>query len=707
MTSAAQPHARSIVSRRSVRAGIIVLLTLVTYAPAMRGGFVWDDEQYVSKNRLLSADDGLWRIWTSPGESPQYYPLVFTSFWLETRAWGDSAFGFHVVNVLLHAVGALLLWRVLLRLQVPGAWLAGAVFALHPVHVESVAWITERKNVLSGVFYLLALAAYLGYADRRQWRPYVLSLALFACALLSKTVTCSLPVAILLCQWWKHGRVGKRDVLPLLPFFVIGICLGLATVYVEKHHVGATGAGWQLPAMERCLIAGRAVWFYIGKLIWPANLAFTYPRWNVDSAVPWHYAFPAVFLVVVALLWTLRRRIGRGPLAAVAFFVITLAPTLGFFDVYFFRFSYVADHFQYHASMGIIALLAGLGCHYARTSGRVAHGLADGFAAALVGVLSILTWNHARIYENEETLYLDTLAKNPSAWLAHNNLGRMYHEQGRYADAQHHLRMALERYPDYALAHFNLGNALAAVGELDDAVRHYERSVQLEPEAADAHNNLGVALVNQGRIEEARRCFVEAVNLLPEWAEARHNLGQVWFWLGNPGEAVAQFEAALRIDPDSAEVHYGLGNALAGQGRFDRAAAHFTEAVRLAPGWADAHNNLGRALASLGKLERAVAQYRTAIRIAPRFALAYRNLGQALADLGRLDQAVGAYEEALSTDPGDADTHCRLGDLLTRLKRVDEAIWEYRRALEIDPNHARAREGLSQVSPGSVAPDVP
>ncbi|HUI07690.1 MAG TPA: hypothetical protein VL486_11875 [Verrucomicrobiae bacterium] len=237
----------------------LVVLVLVAYLPALRGGFLWDDNAYVTENQALRTPNGLGEIWFKPGTTPQYYPLVFTSFWLEYRLWRLQPFGYHLVNVLLHAANAVLLWRVLRRLEIAGAWWAAAIFALHPVMVESVAWVTERKNVLSCLFYLLAALAYFRFRPltngsvvrARDWRFYPLSLAFFLCALLSKTVTCSLPAVLVLLLWWKGGRIEKRDARALAPLFGLGAALGLMTVWWEERLVGAGGAEWTLSFVQR------------------------------------------------------------------------------------------------------------------------------------------------------------------------------------------------------------------------------------------------------------------------------------------------------------------------------------------------------------------------------------------------------------------------------------------------------------------------
>ena len=455
-------------------AALIVVMTFVAYVPALQGGFVWDDDAYVTRNATLRDLEGLRRIWLEPTSFPQYYPLVFTTFWLEYHLWGLDPFGFHVTNVLLHASSAVLLWLLLRRLGVPGAWLAAAIFALHPVEAESVAWVTERKNVLSGLFYLAAFHAYWSFADgeapahpasrRNRWAMYAASVLLFACALLAKTVTGSLPAALLLASCWKRGRVRAREVLALVPLVLVGVASGLNTAWMEKHVVGAQGTEWTLTFVERCCIAGRALWFYAAKIVWPYPLTFVYPRWHVDPSVWWQVLLPVAAVAVVVALWCLRRRIGRGPLAATLFFAGTLFPALGFFDFYPMRYSFVADHFQYLASIGLVTLLAALATRVAgrqREVGSVA-------AAVLLVTLGAFTWRQGAIYANLETLWRDTVAKNPDAALAHNNLGLILDGRDRVDEAVAHYREALRLKPDFVEAQSNMGLALIRLGVAQD-----------------------------------------------------------------------------------------------------------------------------------------------------------------------------------------------------------------------------------------------
>jgi tetratricopeptide (TPR) repeat protein len=544
------------------------------YAPVLACGFIWDDDFYVTANAPLRSPDGLRRIWLEPGATPQYYPLVHTSYWLEARLWGFAPAGYHAVNLILHALCAVLAWRVLLALGVPGAaaWLTAAVFALHPVHVESVAWITERKNVLSGAGYLGALLAYLRFlalapGARGRARLYLLSFALYLGALASKTVTSTLAPALLLLSWGRSGRITARDVARLVPFLVAGVLLGLVTIWLERRVVGAVGPEWELSPIERVLIAGRALWFYLGKLLWPAQLAFIYPRWRIDAGAAWQYLPPAAALLALAALWLARVRIGRWPFVAMAFFAGTLVPALGFFDVYPMRFSFVADHFQYLASLGPIALAVALAERATvrlGLPGRLAGAALAGLAlAALAGQVRA----QIPMYRDAEALWQETIRRNPEAWIAWNNLGQIVSARGESQRAIELYRRAIALNERYEMGHYNLGSALADQGRLEEALPHLERAIEIKSDFADAHNNLGNAL--------GRR--------------------------GDYAAAIAHYRAALAIDERMAKVHYNLGVALREQGELAAASAAFTRAVELRPRWARARRELGLVLRARGE----------------------------------------------------------------------------------------------------------
>ncbi len=687
------------------RLALIVVACLIAYIPAMRGGFIWDDDDYVQNNQMLRSADGLRQIWFKLGATPQYYPMVHTSYWLEYRFWKLNPTGYHVVNVLLHAAGAVLLWRVLRVLQVPGAWVAAAIFALHPVHVESVAWITERKNVLSGVFYLGAALLYLRYAlaprnesgHNRSGKFYVASLVLFLCALLSKTVTCTLPAVLLLLLWWKRKRIGWPEVRALVPFFALGIAMGLLTVWMEKYRVGAVGEEWDLSLVERCLVAGQALCFYVDKLFWPRQLTFIYPQWQIDAGACQLYLYPVISVGVIAASWLARKRIGNGPLVAVLYFSGTLFPALGFFDVFPMRYSFVADHFQYLASIGIIALVVAIGCLTSARLGRRGKVTATTVAVFVLGMLGTLTWRQGHIYKDRETLWRDTLRKNPDSWIAHNNLGAAIQSQSKLDEAIKHYHQALQPKPDYALAHGNLNSALQSQSKLEEVISHYRRALEIKPDYALAHSNLGVALQAQGKFDEAISHLHQALQAKPHSVNALYNLATIFRLQGMVDEAIIYYRQALQIEPDSADVYNSLGIAFDSLGKVDEAVRHYRRALELMPDYATAHNNLANVLQSQGKLDEAINHYRQAVQIEPDLVQAHYNLGVALRSQGKLNEAAGHFRQAVQIAPDFAQAHRRLGVVLQLQGKLEEAVSHYHQALDFKPDYAEAHSNLGIV----------
>lgn len=578
--------------------GILFLFTVAIYLPGTGSGFIWDDDDYLLDNTNLRTAAGLQRIWLQPRSLPQYYPLVHTTYWLEYRVWGLAPFGYHMTNVLLHATGAVLLWLLLARLGIPGAFLAAAIFAVHPVTTESVVWITERKNVLSGALYFATMLAYFRFSpadlkeppgERRGWL-YALSVGLFVLALLSKTVTASLPAAVLLLIWWKRGHLTRRDLIPLLPMFALGLVAGMHTAYLETAHVGASGADWDLSFLERFLVAGRAVWFYLAKVFWPVSLAFIYPRWEIDTGVWWQYLYPLGTLLLVVAAWLGRHRLGRGTLAAVLFFGGTLFPALGFFDIYPMRYSFVADHFQYLALIAPVVLVAATATTLFKRGSLSA--LRVPLVVGVVLVLAGLCWRQQLVYRNKETLWRDTLAKNPTAWMAHNNLGLLLSEQGREQEAASHLKDAIRLQPGDPLAFYNLANILARQGDLERAVDEYRKAINRRARYPRAHCNLGIVLARLGRLDEAREAYLTALAIDPTFATAHYNLGNLLQSRGQRVAAAGSYQATLRIDPDHGDAHGNLGVILAWQGHLAEAEVHFQEALRINPGDTDSRANL-------------------------------------------------------------------------------------------------------------------
>jgi protein O-mannosyl-transferase len=621
-------------------AGLIILLTVVVYLPVMHGEFVWDDASLISENRIVKAGDGLYRFWFTT-EAPDYYPLTWSLWWAEWRLWGNSTTGYHVVNVLLHALNAILIWMVLRQLKIPGAWLAGLVFAVHPVNVATAASISEQKNTLSMLFYLTAILLYLKFDGKERWQWYGLSLAAFLMALLSKTAVVMLPLVLLGCIWWRHGRIRWKDWLYSAPFFSLSLVLGLVTIWFQHNraiggHTALTGGFW-----ARLCTAGWVPWFYLYKAVWPFNLTLIYPRWLIDTSYWVSYVPGLVITTGLALFWRNRDVGGRPLLFGLGYFVVTLFPVLGFFDQGFYASSFVADHWQYFAIVGPIALLVGLGVTICGRMGGQGRSIGGLVSVALLAGLGAASWQRSSIYATPQKLWWDAVARNPQAWAAQNNLGITLWQAGRTQEAIDHYQRALQENPNFFDPHHNLGLVLAENGKFAEAIEQYREALRFLPNNADAHTDLGLALAKNAQFDQAIEEFSQAVRLQPDLVRARFNLALALEKRGRMEEAVAQYAETLRLDPDNASAHNNLGAMLARQGRVEEAIGHFETALRLNPEYPDAHNNLGTALFQRGRVKEAVWHFTEALRIRPGFADAARNL-----------QAVREAQWNLSQQPG-------------------------------------------------------
>ncbi|HEX5489629.1 MAG TPA: tetratricopeptide repeat protein [Candidatus Udaeobacter sp.] len=570
---------------------ILAVVTLMAYNPAWHGQLLWDDDNCSTPPELRSVD-GLKRIWFQPRATAQYYPLLYTSYWIQQRVWGDSPTGYHLINLLLHIGCVVMLLRILRFLRIPGAELAVIIWALHPVNVETVAWIAERKNVLSGIFALAATLCYLKFDDTRGRRNYALAIGLFLFGLLSKTAIVALPLAWLVILWWKRGAISwRRDVLPATPFVCLSITAGLVTHWFEDVGIGDKSRILDLSLLDRCLIAGRAFWFQFSNLFWPSNLTFVYPRWDINAEVWWQYLFPIGVLGLLVILWSLRRW-SRAPLAGVLVYILLLLPSLGFLNIYFFVYSFVADHWQYLACLGIIvpcasgiALLAGR-----KESWR--DWLEPAITLVLGGVLFVLTWQQSRMYTDVETLYRTTIARNPGCWMAYTNLGDILSAANRLPEAMDLFNHALRIKP--AVAHYSLGNAFIHAGRTSEAIQEYKWALQIDADYVEAHNNLGNALFLAGRTPEAMDEYTQALRINPNYAEAHTNLGNALIQTRRVPEAIGHYKQALRMYPNSASTHNNLGAALEEMGRIPEAVEQLKAALRINPGYTEARNNLAK-----------------------------------------------------------------------------------------------------------------
>jgi len=595
---------------------MLAVVTMLAYQPAWHGGFVWDDAANIASPELRTFD-GLRRIWFVPRATQQYQPLHYSSSWLQERVVGDSPTGYHVVNLLLHIGCVVLVLKILRFLRIPGAELAAIIFALHPVNVETVAWIAERKNTLSGVFGLAATLWYLRFDESPSRRSYAFAIGLFLLGLLTKTAIVTLPLAWLVIFWWKRsttsfccrpkyaaqrssaplGAQGKSpmfrrcDIVPVVPFLLLSAAAGLMTTWVEYGNMGYKARMLDLSVVDRCLMAGRAFWFQLSKLFWPSNLMFVYPRWEINGAVWWQYLFPIAAVGLLVILWSLRRW-SRAPFAGGLVYVFLLLPTLGFLNIYFFIYSFVADHWQYLACLGIITPCAG---GIVLLTGRLKSlqaWLEPGITLILAGALFVLTWQQSRMYNDIDTLYRTTIARNPACWMAQVNLGNILYKANQIPEAMELFSQASRIKP--AVAHYSLGNALIDKGRTSEAIEEYRQALRINPDYAEAYNNLGNALLFAGRTSEAIDQYKQALRINPGYAEADNNLGSALVQTGQASAAIDHFKQALRMTPNSASMHNNLGAALAQMGRISEAIKEVKAALQIDAGYVDARNNLAK-----------------------------------------------------------------------------------------------------------------
>jgi tetratricopeptide (TPR) repeat protein len=529
----------------------LVAAVLLLYLPALSNDFVnWDDDRLVTDNPVVSAPEGLRRIWSTvelPKEFPNY-PLTFTSFWLEHQLWGFHPAGYHLSNLILHALNAVL---VLLLMRALGAtqWVGGltaVLFACHPMQVESVAWVAERKNVLSTFFCLLAFLAYLRHRTSGAWGWYGVSLLAFVCALLSKTAALVLPVLIVLAERFRTGRWSPGAVLRSVPLFLLGAAAAWLTLVTERHPLAVAPAA-------RPLLAASALSFYVGKLLIPVGLFPIYPLWNV-SFVALRWWLPLIGLLVAVLClraWLIDWRVRWG----VAGFACALLPVLGLRPFGFNEYSYVADRHVYLASIGLFLVVA---LTIERLCRRLGRRTATLVVCLPVLGLSLLTWRQIHVWRNSISLWTHALVGNPRSWAAHNNLALALADHGRSDEAAQHLHAALEIRPDYPEAHNNLALLLYREGDFRAAAQHCQQAVALRPDTALYRKNLGLALQAKGDFAAAEVAYRGALALAPEEAGYHYLLGNVLADRGHVDEAERQLDAALRIQPDFALAREAL-----------------------------------------------------------------------------------------------------------------------------------------------------
>jgi tetratricopeptide (TPR) repeat protein len=599
-----------------IKALVLAGAAIWVYGPCLNGTWLWDDGLEVTQNAALRDPGGWWRVWIHP-EGMDYFPLKGSVQWLEWHLWGAEPLGYHLVNLGLHVASALLVWRLLHLLGIRAAFFGGLLFAVHPLAVESVAWISELKNTLSLPPLLLSSIAIVAFYRSGSRSSWVAALLCFAAALACKTSVVMFPFVILLFAWWRKGRVTLRDLRKTAPFFAASLAMGAATLWFQSTRaIGSGGAREPLPA--RFAEAGFSIFAYLRQAFWPSGLAPIYPplAGTVPAWIPW-----LAIATGLGACWWWRARWGRHALLGLGWFLLNLVPVLGILPMSYSRISPRADHLAYLPLVGLIGLAAAfVGEAHAWLAKRAGAGgpLRMAFAAAgtvAVVLLASESRSYAAVFRDERSLWTSAVDRNPQAWLAHNNLGKIYLEDGRPGDAARELGEAVGIRQDSEEAHANLGNALEALGRGEEARAQYRAALEIEPGFAGAHYNLGLSLLRAG----------------------------------NPTEAAGEFQAALRAEPGRAGARNGLGLSLAALGQLDSAAGQYRLAIAADPGLKEAHLNLGNTLFRQGRMEEAVTEYRQALRIDPDYAGAHYNLGQALSRLGRQSEAAAELGAARGT----------------------------------------------------------
>jgi protein O-mannosyl-transferase len=686
---------------------LILLGVAWIYRPALHGSWIWDDLAEIANNPALRDPAGLRTIWFSPAGA-DYFPLKDTLLWFEWRLWGANPFAYHIVGALLHAANACLVWRLLRRLGVGCAWWGGALFAVHPLAVESVAWVSEFKNTLSLLLLLLSALAYLRWAaswqkdeggdlkpESKPPRSYGLisgfrsqvssfSLLFFSAAMLSKATVVMFPVVILLHAWWKQGRVSKRDVVASIPFFGVSAALGLVTVWFQLHRALAGTGIPDVGPLGRVAGAGLAATFYLFKAVLPVGLMPNYPRWPLSPPTVLQF-LPWALLVLMGLSAIRSGRRSdpafRGLVFGAAFILLNLLPVLGFVPMSYLRISWVADHFAYIALVGVAGLAAAALAKVESTA--VSRVLVRMAAAALLGFFAARGHAYARIFADDSTFWAYAVAANNDSWTAHNDLGMDLAAAGRNAEAMAHYDRAIALRPGFASARVNRGNLLVRSGRLDEAVAEFQAALRAEPSNGEALADAGNALAQAGRTGEALACYETLVREKPSAPEARYGLAFVLERAGRDTDALREYGEAIRLRPDYAEARYRLGNLLGNAGRIPEAILQYEAAVRAQPGFAEAHAGLGLALVSSGRASEAVAELERAIALKPGSAEAHAYLGLALAGSGRLAEAIAQYEKALETAPSNPDIHYNLAMALRQEGREAEAAAHFAEAARL------------------------
>ena len=711
----------------------------VFYFPALSGEFIWDDVIF-SEDKTIHDWSGLWSIWFAPREiakEAHYWPLTYTTFWLQHKLFGLNPLGYHITSCILYFVNIVLIWRLLLKLEVPGAWAISMIFAVHPLHVESVAWLIEQKTLLSALFYLGAIHAWLRFRESSNPKTYALALGLYALGLLSKAIVVTLPAVLLVLLWWKQKRISAQDLMRLIPFFIVGFAIALLDYLLYIFRGEQFDVAYSF--LERILIASQAVWFYLGKLLWPTNLMVIYPHWDVAVENLLNWLFVATTVGGLILLWACRHRIGKGPLAGVAFFIISLLPILGFVDHKYMEFSFVADRYQYLAGLGVMTVLIGVAIHAMPPRITSFRPVVMGVLAVLVIGLGSLTWRQATIYQDELTFFSHIVAHNPAAYDAHYNLGVALNQAGRIREAYEANLKAIALRPNEPKPYSNNAIVLMQMQRYDEAEESLKRALELGPRYDAAWQNYGELHLKQQRYEEAVAAFQRAIDLDTDSVLAYGGIADSYHRLGHHAKAMEWIDRAQALNPApfvqeklsqlSVQVLLALGKTEEAerhllqaeqngdshrevwkllelhqmstkQGDTDKARTYLQRILKIAGGNPETLRIAATTLQKREQFAEAIVIYKKILAIEPDSHMAYAGMGDALFRLERYEEAIESLKRSIelhSIPPSATDRLILLGRASSELGRSEEAVQYHERAVELDPQNASALEHLAIV----------
>jgi tetratricopeptide (TPR) repeat protein len=645
---------------------LLVVVGCWVFWPALHGGMISDDDLLVTFNPDLRSLSGLGRIWFARPSS-DYWPLTWSLLWGEWHLWGNHPLGYHLCNLLLHLFSGCLIWQLLARLGMRWGWAAGLLFVVHPLTVESVAWISEIKNTLSLPLFLLSVDHFIVSESGEKKADYWWSFGYYVAAMLSKTSVVMLPVVLLLYLWWRKRTVSSGDFYRLLPFFAVALAFGVITLHFQTVHTPLDPVVNDRGLITRVVGAGVIAFFYLGKFFFPVLLLPTYERWSVHPLTLLQIATIPALVFGLGYCWANRASWGRHALLGFGFFLVNLAPVVGILNMALMNITWVADHLVYLPMIGLVGISVAALELLSFRHRSWSRGL-EGVLVVLLVACACGSHGYAGYFVNEETLWRYAIRHNPTSWDAHTDLGNVLLRQGRTDEGLVHFQTALKLRPELPQSHNDVADALMkSAGGLNSAIAEYEEALRLDSYYPKAEVSLGLALLKTAR----------------------------------KSEATAHFQRAVQLDPDDFRAHYSLANALAEtQENHAAAIAEYHAALALNPEGVDARNNLGGLLAaSPGHREEAIRELRSAIRLKPDFAPAHYNLAFALAqEPSGVGEAIGEYEAVIRIKPGDRSARYQLARLLADVPgRTNDAIAQLRAILSIDPGYAPARRELDLI----------